>query len=210
MSILEILQKATIIPVIELNNITKAERLATILHNAGLHVIEMTMRSENAFAVMQAMKKVEPDLLIGMGTITSPATIVEAMVEGADFLVTPGTTPKLLEQLAEAAIPSLPGVATASEAMQAAEYGFSALKLFPAEAIGGIAYLNSLYGPLPNLQFCPTGGISMDNAADYLHLPNVACVGGSWMASKADLAAENWTAIKQKAQEAAAIGLALV
>ena len=138
-----------------------------------------------------------------MGTVRTSRDIEQSLNAGAAFLVTPGASPSLLKALWDAGAPALPGVATVSEAMTASEAGFTAMKFFPAEQAGGIGYLRALHGPLPELVFCPTGGIGADRAADYLALPNVACVGGSWIAPKAQISAGAWGAIEGNARKAA-------
>ncbi len=173
-----------------------------------MRVIELTMRTACALDALKIMQEEAPELIIGMGTIRTPHDIDRSISAGAAFLVSPGSTSTLLKSLVRSRAPSLPGVATAGEAMDAAEAGFSALKFFPAEPAGGVDYLKSLAGPLPDIVFCPTGGISAARAADYLALSNVACVGGSWVAPRGQIAAGEWETIEQNARRAAALAKA--
>ena len=156
-----------------------------------------------ALDALGAMKRASPALIVGMGTVRTGSDVERSLAAGADFLVSPGASEKLL--LAMATAPALPGVATASEAMTAFEAGYRALKFFPAEPAGGAAYLKSLAGPLPDILFCPTGGIGPERAPDYFALPNVACVGGTWIATKAMIAKGDWAGIEANAARAAAL-----
>jgi 2-dehydro-3-deoxyphosphogluconate aldolase/(4S)-4-hydroxy-2-oxoglutarate aldolase len=162
----------------------------------------MTMRSDAAPDALKAMKDAAPELIVGMGTIRNTGDIETSRTCGADFLVSPGAGPALLSALAGSGMPALPGVATASEAMTAQEAGFGAMKFFPAEPAGGVALLKALGGPLPDIIFCPTGGISAEKAPDYLALPNVACVGGAWIATKRLIREGAWSAIEENARRA--------
>ncbi|MDG1416477.1 MAG: bifunctional 4-hydroxy-2-oxoglutarate aldolase/2-dehydro-3-deoxy-phosphogluconate aldolase [Maricaulis sp.] len=210
MTIDELFSAASIIPVLTVNNRTDAAPLADALASGGLRVIEMTLRSSDALSILADMKAARPDLIIGMGTVRTPGDVEGAIDAGADFLVSPGLTPALIPALTtawqSAGIPSLPGIATVSEAMSACELGFTGLKFFPAEPAGGLSYLKALYGPLPDLRFCPTGGISAERAPDYLSLPNVSCVGGSWIAPTGLIETADWQAISVNAQTASALG----
>lgn len=198
-----LIDAASVIPVLTVGDRDKAAPLATALKAGGLRVIEMTMRTPVALEVMQDMKAAEPELIVGMGTIRTPADVEASVEAGADFLVSPGLTPTLAPALLGCGIASLPGVATAGEAMSAAEQGFELLKFFPAEQAGGLNYLKSLKGPLPDIRFCPTGSITREKAPDYLALANVVCVGGSWIASGAMIAGEDWDTISENARFAA-------
>ena len=149
------------------------------------------------------MKRAEPDLIIGMGTVRTESDIERSLEGGADFLVSPGASQSLLAALGRAGAPALPGVATASDAMAAADAGFRSLKFFPAAPAGGQDYLKALAGPLPDISFCPTGGIGPAQLQEYLNLPNVACVGGSWMATREMIAQSDWGTIERNAKLAA-------
>ncbi|MCH2187264.1 bifunctional 4-hydroxy-2-oxoglutarate aldolase/2-dehydro-3-deoxy-phosphogluconate aldolase [Myxococcota bacterium] len=199
----ELVDAATVIPVLTVSRLEDAVPLARALKAGGLQVIEITWRTDAALDALTAMKTAEPDLWIGMGTIRQPAQVESALDAGADFLVSPGLTRELEAKFQAAPCPVLPGVATPSEAMQAANAGFSILKFFPAEQAGGLDYLKSLKGPLTEIRFCPTGSITQALAPDYLVLPNVACVGGSWIATSALIDAQDWDAITQNAAAAA-------
>ena len=205
MQIDNVLAQANVIPVLEVADLKSAQPLAKALAAGGLKVIELTLRTECALDALSAMKDVAPGLIVGMGTVRTEDDVKKSTDAGADFLVSPGAGSALLTALAASGAPSLPGVATASEAMTAYDAGFKAMKFFPAEPAGGIAYLKSLAGPLPGIVFCPTGGIGADKAAEYLALPNVACVGGSWIASKQMIAAGDWTAVEHNAKRASAL-----
>ncbi|WP_300557125.1 bifunctional 4-hydroxy-2-oxoglutarate aldolase/2-dehydro-3-deoxy-phosphogluconate aldolase [Maricaulis sp.] len=197
-----LIDEASVIPVLTVGDIAHAAPLADALASGGLKVIEMTWRTENALEVMQAMKAARPELIIGMGTLRNGDQCRACLEAKADFLVSPGLTPVLAAALREVDLPVLPGVATAGEAMQAAEMGFEVLKFFPAEQAGGLPYLKSLHGPLPDLRFCPTGSISAEKAPDYLALPNVVCVGGSWIANSKMIEAGDWDRIEANARKA--------
>lgn len=204
-SLATLAEAATVIPVLTVGEVAQAVPLARALKAGGLKVIEMTWRTEAALDVLAEMKSAEPDLVVGMGTIRTPDQVGASVKAGADFLVSPGLTPRLVPALLDAGIPVLPGVATAGEAMSAAEAGFELLKFFPAEQAGGLPYLKSLQGPLPDIRFCPTGSITREKAPDYLALPNVVCVGGSWIAPKPLVDAGDWSAIEANARIAAAM-----
>ena len=199
----ELVDATTVIPVLTVSRLEDAVPLARALKAGGLQVIEITWRTDAALDALTEMKTAEPDLWIGMGTIRQPAQVESALDAGADFLVSPGLTRELEAKFQAAPCPVLPGVATPSEAMGAANAGFSILKFFPAEQAGGLDYLKSLKGPLPEIRFCPTGSITQALAPDYLALPNVACVGGSWIATSALIDAQDWDAITQNAAAAA-------
>lgn len=201
----ELTEAASVIPILTVSSLDDAIPLAQALKAGGLRVIEITLRTEVALAALKEMKKAEPDLIIGMGTILQTEQIETALKAGADFLVSPGLTRELERAFQTAHAPVLPGVATASEAMQAASAGFDVLKFFPAEQIGGLDYLKSLRGPLPDIRFCPTGSITRALAPQYLALPHVVCVGGSWIANSALIEAGDWDAITANAKAAAAM-----
>ncbi len=200
-----LVRAASVIPVLTVGDVDKAAPLARALKAGGLTVLEMTMRTPAALGVLAAMKAAEPDLIIGMGTIRTPEQVADAMAAGADFLVSPGLSPQLIPALLGSGLPVLPGVATAGEAMSAIEAGFEVLKFFPAEQAGGRPYLKSIAGPLPDIRFCPTGSITREMAPDYLALPNVVCVGGSWIATGAMIEAGDWDTVTANAAAAAAM-----
>jgi 2-dehydro-3-deoxyphosphogluconate aldolase/(4S)-4-hydroxy-2-oxoglutarate aldolase len=195
-----------VVPVVVLDDLAHAVPVARALVAGGLPVIELTLRTPVALDAIAAIAAEVPEILVGAGTITSPELAGRAVETGAQFLVSPGTTPTLLRELAGSGVPFLPGTATVSEAMAVLEAGFSEMKFFPAEASGGAAYLKSLASPLPAARFCPTGGITVASAPAYLSLPNVGCVGGSWLTPADALAAGDWDRVTTLAREAAALG----
>lgn len=199
----DILNAATVIPVMEIADAGLAAPLAQALERGGLKVLELTMRTPAALDALSEMKRAAPGLYVGMGTILSPVDAERSVRQGADFLVSPGLTNALRAFAQASPAPLLPGVATAGEIMEALDAGLPRLKFFPAEPAGGVAYLKSLQGPLPHAKFCPTGGIAAERVADYLALPNVMCVGGSWIATPALIAAKDWGGIEANARRAA-------
>jgi 2-dehydro-3-deoxyphosphogluconate aldolase / (4S)-4-hydroxy-2-oxoglutarate aldolase len=200
-----IIGMAPVIPVLTIERVADAAPLARALVAGGLPVLEVTLRTPAALESIAAIVSEVPDAIVGAGTITRRDDIPAAIAAGAKFLVSPGTPPGLVESLLDAGVQALPGCATASEAMALAERGFTVLKFFPAEASGGIAWLKAIAAPLPHLRFCPTGGIGAKNAADYLALPNVPAVGGSWVAPGDTIAAGDFARITKLAREAAAL-----
>jgi 2-dehydro-3-deoxyphosphogluconate aldolase / (4S)-4-hydroxy-2-oxoglutarate aldolase len=201
-----ILRRAPVIPVLTVKSVEDALAQAHALITGGLTVLEVTLRTAVAKDAIMVLAKTFPDACIGAGTIVEPDQITAAAAAGAAFLVSPGMTPRLIEAAVRSPVPILPGAATASEAMTLRERGFMAMKFFPAEPAGGAKYLASLAAPLPDLIFCPTGGIDALKAATYLALSNVACVGGSWMVAPALLDARDFARVEQLAREASALG----
>ncbi len=203
----EICALAPVIPVLVVETTEAAAPLARALVAGGLPALEVTLRTPAALDVIAEMARVEGGV-VGAGTLLGPADVAAAKRAGARFGVAPGATPALLAACLEHDLPLLPGAATASEAMALAEQGWDMLKFFPAGPAGGPDYLRALAGPLPRITFCPTGGVSADNAGDYLALDNVACVGGSWVAPRALVAAGDWAGITTLARRAAGLGRA--
>ncbi|MGM8228124.1 bifunctional 4-hydroxy-2-oxoglutarate aldolase/2-dehydro-3-deoxy-phosphogluconate aldolase [Cellvibrio sp. ARAG 10.3] len=202
----EIVKVAPVVPVMVVERIEDAVPLAQALYNGGLKVLEITLRTPCALDAITAMVENLPaDAVIGAGTIITPADLEKAVKAGSTFLVSPGTTPALIEAAKASAVPLLPGVATPTEAMHLLVEGFTHQKFFPAEAAGGVPMLKSIGGPLPQITFCPTGGIDLAKAPTYLALPNVACVGGTWMAPKELMKAGRWDEIERLAREAASL-----
>lgn len=198
----DLLARAPVIPVVRVERVEHAVPMAKALVNGGLPVIEITLRTPPALEAAAAIVREVPEAIVGIGTLTRPEAFSQARDIGARFAVSPGLTPALIEAGRTAGLPFLPGVMTPSEALRAASAGFDALKLFPAEQAGGVGMLKALSGPFPELVFCPTGGISPDNMATYLALPNVACVGGSWLVPSKAVADGNWTLITRLAANA--------
>ena len=194
--------RAPVVPVLVLGSVEQAAPLAKALLDGGLTIAEVTLRTPAGIGAIAAMKAAAPELLVGAGTVLNGDDIRNSVEAGADFLVSPGMSHGLLAALGKYKPLMIPGVATASEAMSRHEEGFEMLKLFPANIAGGVPALKALAGPLPHLQFMPTGGVSADNAGDYLALPNVVAVGGSWIATRVDVESGDWAGISRKAREA--------
>ncbi len=199
---------ASVIPVLTVEREADAVPLARALYEGGLGVIEVTFRTPAAAAAIAAIVREVPQVVVGAGTLLRAADIAAARAAGARFLVSPGITPELAAAALAAELPYLPGVATPSEVMAARALGICVMKLFPAEALGGTALLRALAPVFPGIAFCPTGGIDERSAADYLALPNVPMVGGSWMAPRDAVAAGDWGRIRRLAERAAAISRA--
>ena len=197
--------KTPVIPVLTIERAADAVPLARALVAGGLPVIEVTLRTKAALEAIRAIAAEVPDCIVGVGTVLRAADVAAAIAAGAKYLVSPGTPPELAAALADCAIPVLPGCATVSEAMALGARGFKVLKFFPAEASGGTAWLKSIAAPLPELKFCPTGGIDSRNIATYLACPNVLAVGGSWVAPKDAIRAGDFSRITQLAREASAL-----
>lgn len=202
----EICALAPVIPVLVVDDPATAAPLARALTEGGLYALEVTLRTPAALEAIREMAAAAPEAVVGAGTLLTPADVEAARAAGARFGVSPGATPRLLAAARGAGLPMLPGVATPSEAMAALEAGHEVLKFFPAGPNGGPAVLKAWAGPLPALRFCPTGGVTAANAPDYLGLPNVACVGGSWIAPPGLVRAGDWVAVTRLAREAAALG----
>lgn len=194
-----------VIPVLVIERTEDALPLAQALLKGGLKVLEVTLRTPNALKVIQTLVKALPDAVVAAGTITTPAQWEDAARAGAHFGVSPGLSPAMLEAAPGMALPLLPGVATASELMTALDAGFESFKFFPAHQAGGIGMLKAFGGPFAHAVFCPTGGITLETAPSYLALPNVACVGGSWLTPSDVLKAGNWPAIENLARQAAGL-----
>lgn len=194
--------RAPVIPVLTVERVADAVPLARALVAGGLPVIEVTLRTKAALDAARAIAAEVPECVVGIGTVTNAADVQAALAAGAKFLVSPGTPPALAAALAEIPVPALPGCATVGEAMMLADRGFKVLKFFPAEPSGGVAWLKAIAAPLPQLKFCPTGGIDLRNAAAYLVLANVASVGGSWPAPKEAVAAGDFARIAALARVA--------
>ena len=199
------LSRAPVIPVVTLDDTRRSIDLAQALVGAGLPIIEVTLRTPGALDAISAIAKAVPEAIVAAGTVIDPGQIAEVADAGAKFIVTPGTPLRLAERLREAPIPVMPGCSTVSEAMTLSDLGFEILKFFPAAASGGVAWLKSIHGPLPKLSFCPTGGVDLASAPAYLALPNVPCVGGTWMTPSDALKAGDFDRIGRLASEAASL-----
>lgn len=197
----EICAAAPVVPVIVIEDAADAAPLAEALVAGGLPILEVTLRTPAALDAITEMSKVK-GAKVGAGTVIDAQHVKAAKAAGATFAVSPGATPWLIAGADEENLPLLPGAVTASEAMALIAHGYTTLKFFPAEAVGGAPALKSLAGPLPQVKFCPTGGVSAANAAEYLALPNVVCVGGSWVVAPDLVKAKDWSAIEALAGEA--------
>ncbi len=195
--IIEVLQISPIIPVVVIEDIKDAVPLAQSLVEGGIQIIEVTLRSSCALEAIELIAKNVPKMRVGAGTILNPTQLEQAQNRGAEFLISPGLTIKLLEHAKKKDMPLIPGVSSSSEVMQALELGYSALKFFPAEYCGGVKLLNAFNGPFKGVKFCPTGGISIDNMHSYLNLENVLCVGGSWLTPKNLIQNKEWDKITE-------------
>lgn len=198
---LSVCQLAPVVPVLVIDDLAHAKPLAEALVAGGLPALEVTLRTPCALDAIRIMAEV-PGGVVGAGTLLTRADVKAAKEAGATFGVSPGSTDALLDACAEFELPLLPGAVTASEVMRLLEKGYTVQKFFPAEQSGGAAFLKSIGSPIPQVSFCPTGGISLKNARDYLSLKNILCVGGSWVAPKDAMAAGNWAAITTLAAEA--------
>ncbi len=205
MDALTLLRQGPVVPVIVVNDAAVAVDLARALVDGGIRVLEVTLRTKAALAAMRLMRDEVPDAIVGAGTLRNRAQLEAAIDAGAQFGVSPGLTPELASAARNSQMTLIPGVATPSEAMRAQDEGFDILKLFPAEAVGGIKLLKSLAGPLPDLRFCPTGGIDLVKASDYLALPNVLAVGGSWLTPDDAIANRDWARITELARQASGL-----
>lgn len=204
-TLLAILKGQPVIPVLKIERLADAVPLAQALARGGLPAIEITLRTPDALDAVRLVAAEVPEAVIGAGTILSAKDFQQAADAGAKFIVSPGTTQELLDAASSSPVPFLPGAITPSEIMAVREEGYSFLKFFPAEQAGGAAFLKSLASPFAGIRFCPTGGVSAKNAADYLSLPNVVCVGGSWVAPDDALQAGDWDRIEALAREASAL-----
>ncbi|MEU5716666.1 bifunctional 4-hydroxy-2-oxoglutarate aldolase/2-dehydro-3-deoxy-phosphogluconate aldolase [Streptomyces sp. NPDC020403] len=200
-----VLDLAPVVPVVVLEDAADAVPLARALVAGGLPAIEVTLRTAAALEAIRAIATEVPDAVVGAGTVISVRNVRETVGAGARFLVSPGWTDTLLDAMKAAGVPFLPGVSTTSEVVALLERGVTEMKFFPAEAAGGTAYLRALSAPLPQARFCPTGGISLASAPSYLALPNVGCVGGSWMVPGDAVAAKDWPRVERLAAEASAL-----
>ena len=207
MNVLEIMRVSPVIPVIVIviDNLAQAVPLAKALVAGGVRVLEVTLRTPVALAAIRVIAREVPEAIVGVGTLTRPEEFTEARDAGACFGVSPGLTPVLIAAARDSGLPLLPGVMTPSDVIAARLAGFRELKLFPAQQAGGIGMLQALAGPFPDVTFCPTGGITAETAPDYLALPNVACVGGSWLTPKAALAAGDWEAVTALVRQVVAL-----
>ena len=202
MSFTDVLSQARVLPVLKIERTESAVPLARALAAGGLEVLEVTLRTEAAIRAIRRIAAEVPEVIVGAGTVTRAPELDAVRDAGGRFAVSPGLVPELARAARAADMPLLPGVMTPSEALAARDLGFDILKLFPAKVAGGIPFLKAISGPLPDLMFCPTGGIGASSFRDYLELPNVVCVGGSWVAPSAAVDAADWARITELAREA--------
>lgn len=205
MPIRDILAASPVMPVIVIDDLASAVPLARALVAGGIRVLEVTLRTAAALDSIRAIAAEVPEALLGVGTIVAPADLDRARAAGARFAVSPGATPELLAAARDRGMPFLPGVMTPSDVIAAVAQGYTTLKLFPARQAGGVGMLKALGGPFPDLRFCPTGGIDLASAPEFLALPNVACVGGSWLTPANLVNSGDWAGITRLAAEAAAL-----
>ncbi|AWH27474.1 MULTISPECIES: bifunctional 4-hydroxy-2-oxoglutarate aldolase/2-dehydro-3-deoxy-phosphogluconate aldolase [Stenotrophomonas] len=200
-----VLKLAPVIPVFTPDDVDDAVQVAQALFRGGLPVIEVTLRTPRALEAIKAMVEAVPDAVVGAGTVMTPAQMHAAKAAGARFAVSPGATPTLYAAARDADLPYLPGVATGSELIVGLEHGLDTFKFFPAVQAGGAALLSAWHGPFADVRFCPTGGISVQTAPQFLHLPNVLCVGGSWLTTAALVQARDWQGIEDLARQASVL-----
>ena len=205
MNILQVMRTGPMIPVIVIERLEDAVPLARALVAGGVRVLELTLRTPVALRAIEAIAQEVEGAIVGVGTITRVEDFESALRAGAVFGVSPGLTPALIAAAKDSGLPLLPGVMTPSDVIAARAAGFSELKLFPAQQAGGIGMLKAMAGPFPDVSFCPTGGISVATAPEFLALPNVACIGGSWLTPREAVAAGDWSRITALAREAAAL-----
>jgi len=202
MNVLEVMRTGPVIPVIVIDDLAHAVPLARALVAGGVRVLEVTLRTAAGLDAIRAIAREVPGAIVGVGTLTTREDFAAARGAGATFGVSPGLTPALVEGARESGLPLLPGVMTPSDVIAARAAGFRQLKLFPAQQAGGIGMLKAMHGPFPDVTFCPTGGVSEETAPQFLALPNVACVGGSWLTPKAAVQAGDWKEITRLASRA--------
>ncbi|HTQ99807.1 MAG TPA: bifunctional 4-hydroxy-2-oxoglutarate aldolase/2-dehydro-3-deoxy-phosphogluconate aldolase [Candidatus Acidoferrum sp.] len=202
---LQVMETGPVIPVITIDKASEALPLAKALVKGGIKVLELTLRTKAAMGAITELRSKLPEAIVGAGTVLDAQQAEQAKAAGALFLVSPGSTPKVLDAAAATGLPLLPGACTPSEVMALLERGITEQKFFPAEAAGGVDMLRSIAAPIPQVKFCPTGGLTPDNASAYLALPNVVCIGGSWMVSRKLIEAKQWTEIERLARLAAAL-----
>lgn len=198
----DVVQLGPMIPVLAFDSAEQGEHVSRALHAGGVKVLEITLRTAAGLAAIERASQLADDIVVGVGTITKPEHCAQAKKAGAQFGVSPGLTKDLHLAAQDAGLPLLPGVMTPSDLIQAIELGYDIVKFFPAQQAGGVAMLQAFYGPFPNLRFCPTGGITVETAPDFLKQPNVVCVGGSWLTPKKVVAAQDWAEITRLAQAA--------
>lgn len=205
MNINDIVRAGPVVPVLQFDNVEQGEQVSRALLAGGVRVLEITLRTPAAMDVIRHVAGLSDELIVGVGTLTRPDEMAQAVAAGARFGVSPGYTPALGAAAKAAGLPLLPGVVTPSDILTALADGYETVKFFPAEPSGGVPMLKALYGPFRDVRFCPTGGISAESAPSYLAQPNVVCVGGSWLTPKALVDAKDWDGITRLARAASAL-----
>ena len=200
-----LLEMTPIMPIVEIEEVDRAVPLAEALKQGGIDILEVALRTPGSLEAISRIRKEVPDVVVGAGTVTSLEKLHAAVDAGSEFIVTPGLTPAIAQAGVDSPLPVLPGVSTASDIMFGQEYGYRAFKFFPAEASGGIAALKALAGPFGDAVFCPTGGIGLHNLANYLRLPSVACIGGSWLTLRDLQERGDWQSVTQRAESSLVI-----
>ena len=201
----EIVRLGPVIPVLAFDTVEQGEHVSRALHAGGVKVLEITLRTPAGIGAIERASQLAEDIVVGVGTITRPEHCAQAKKAGAQFGVSPGLTKDMHKAAQDAGLPLLPGVMTPSDIIVALELGYEIVKFFPAQQAGGVPMLQAFHGPFPTLKFCPTGGITAETAPNFLALPNVVCVGGSWLTPADKLKAGDWAGIEQLAREAAAL-----
>jgi 2-dehydro-3-deoxyphosphogluconate aldolase / (4S)-4-hydroxy-2-oxoglutarate aldolase len=201
-TVADIVRLGPVIPVLAFDTPEQGEHVSRALHAGGVKVLEITLRTAAGLEAIERAAQIAPDIVVGVGTITKPEHCALAKKAGAQFGVSPGLTREIHQASLDAGLPLLPGVMTPTDIIVAMELGYEIVKFFPAVPAGGMAMLQAFHGPFPTLKFCPTGGISAESAPTFLALPNVVCVGGSWLTPKAALAAQNWDEVTRLARAA--------
>jgi 2-dehydro-3-deoxyphosphogluconate aldolase / (4S)-4-hydroxy-2-oxoglutarate aldolase len=201
----DLLSISPVIPVVVIDDVADAVPLARALARGGVRIMEITLRTDAGLGAIERVAAEVPETTVGAGTVTTPEEAAAAQKAGSRFIVTPGATDRLLTAVLDTGLPILAGASTLTEILRLREHGQQAVKFFPAEAAGGTAYLSAVAGPVPDVRFCPTGGITPGNAGEYLALPNVGCVGGSWLTPRALVRAGDWAAIERLAAEASGL-----
>jgi len=201
-TVAEIVRLGPVIPVLAFESVEQGENVSRALHAGGVKVLEITLRTEAGLKAIERASQLAEDIVVGVGTITRPEQCALAKKAGAQFGVSPGLTREMHQAAVDAGLPLLPGVMTPTDIIVALELGYEIVKFFPAQQAGGIPMLQAFHGPFPTLKFCPTGGVSAESAPNFLALPNVVCVGGSWLTPKSALAAQNWAEVTRLARAA--------
>ena len=201
-TVADIVRLGPVIPVLAFDTPEQGEHVSRALHAGGVKVLEITLRTKAGLEAIERAAKIAPDIVVGVGTITKPEHCALAKKAGAQFGVSPGLTREIHQASLDAGLPLLPGVMTPTDIIVAMELGYEIVKFFPAVPAGGLNMLQAFHGPFPTLKFCPTGGISAESAPTFLALPNVVCVGGSWLTPKAAIAAQNWDEVTRLARAA--------